>query len=162
VDDLRDAEAHFRLDPDPGTKQALVDAAVQLLAQGYDTPSLWILAGEDNADEREVESYLDRSLTELGLSQLSEERSVLAVANRDAKALLEGALPTNDAAERLWTLYARHVAGGDEGAYPSEFIDLAMDALMVTEELHHPALDPDLAAAASAYVAWHSTFAKPR
>ena len=157
MDDFRAAEAHFRLDPNPATKQELIDSAVELLAHGYDTPSLWILAGEDNADEREVQSYLDRSLQELGLPPLSEERCVLTEANRDATAFLDGELPANEAAERLWTLYARYVAGTDEGAYPSEFIDLAMDALMVVEHLPYPDLDPDLASTASAFAAWHAT-----
>ena len=91
------------------------------------------------------------------MPQLSEQQCVLAEANRDAKALLDGELPASEAAERLWTLYARYVAGTDEDAYPSKVINLAIDALTILEHLRFADPNHDLRATASAFVEWHAS-----
>jgi hypothetical protein len=140
VDDLRFAEARFRVWRDRDAIAALVDAAVALLVAGADAPNLRILAGEDHAEPDEVEVVLDATLSDLGLDPLDRLTAILSVAEELAQRVIGDEGAATEVAPILWRLFAREPMGSE---LPPAFVRLAYAADAV-EDL--PWLDESLPA----------------
>lgn len=92
-----------------GHGQPLVDAAVDALVAGMDSPSLRVLAGAPSrfADEEANELAAD-TFQELGLdlpTKFSEEAHV-ALARLKSQHFLNGAMTPRQLANELWSIYA--------------------------------------------------------
>ena len=136
----------FRFQLALDARRSLVDAAVQLLLAGVDTPNVRILAGEDDAPEAEVEHYLEQALRDLRLSPLSMPEAAVQAGHFIAGRLLAGQLDTGAAARQLWNLYVA-------ADYPSALSDLgaAAEWVIIDGEVDRSAHD-DLAVAARRFV----------
>jgi hypothetical protein len=76
-------QAYRYLKRKKANSQLFIDWAISLLEQGYDNPSLRILAGfvsEDYTSFFELESYLLKSLEELNIPVLGEDDAIKAYA----------------------------------------------------------------------------------
>jgi hypothetical protein len=98
---FRVAEAHFRLEPSEWTRPEVVDAAVELLVHGVDGPNLATLAGEDGAEWREVERYLNLALRDLGEQPLDASGAFRIVVDAAARDLVADRIDPATAAARI-------------------------------------------------------------
>jgi hypothetical protein len=107
LDSLRDAEAAFRLDATPANAADVVDAAVDLLVHGVDTPNLRILAGHDRADASELKEDLDATLGDLGFEPFDAAAAALHQIDDLARRLLEDSVDPQEGCQRVWATYVR-------------------------------------------------------
>jgi hypothetical protein len=117
---LRDAEARFRLRRHRA-EEAVVDAAVSLLAAGVDTPEVAIVAGDDRVEHGELGLDLDRALVALELEPLTVQMAGLRLAIAIAREIVAGEGDLRAAAQELWELWL----ASDE---PEQLNDLAITA----------------------------------
>jgi hypothetical protein len=101
---LRDAEARFRLGRFEASHDVIA-AAVDLLVDGVDLSELAVLAGDDRADDRELERDLDRAMKALGLMPLSIDQAVIRLATVLANDVLAGRGDMKAAAQAVWDLW---------------------------------------------------------
>jgi len=149
TDDLRLAEAEFRVWRHDRAIADLVAEAVALMVAGTDTPNLRILAGEDGADADEVDGVLKGALRDLGLEPLDRRAAVLLIARYLATRAIDDFGAAAEVAPILWRLYASEPMNVD---WPPEFGRLAVAADRVVDL---PELDgsmPEFMAAARAFV----------
>ncbi len=95
--------AEWTLGRIPGEKLSLIASA--LLADGFDTPTLRVLAGSysEQLDGKGPE-LLSAAMGELGIAQPSCEEAALIVARRVAKRLIDGELRVRDACADIASL----------------------------------------------------------
>jgi hypothetical protein len=80
----------------------VIDAAVALLVDGFDTPNLRILAGEDSGDLHEVSAYPASTLRDLGLQPLDERAIALRTIDRVVQNVLDGSMAARDGAAAIY------------------------------------------------------------
>jgi hypothetical protein len=79
-----------------------VDWAGEMLVQGYDSPSLRILAGLNrSASTFEAEGYFDRSMTELSLTPPDSDAAIRAYACEIARQITEDKITAKDGVRAL-------------------------------------------------------------
>lgn len=113
--DFRVAEASFRLEPSERTQPGVIEAAVQLLAAGFDGPNIAMLAGEDHADWRDLNRSLDLALRDLGQEPLGLTQAFELLLDRTAADLVGGRIASAVAAKQIargWTAVAFAELGG--------------------------------------------------
>jgi hypothetical protein len=118
LDDLRDAAVEWAAG---GRGQPLVDAVVNALVAGADTPALVLLAGATRAlADEEAAEFAPRMFDELGLvvHERRSEAAYLAAARLEARRFLEKGGSGRDLAGRMYLLYVN-------AGYPSELNDWA-------------------------------------
>src|ERR1035437_1270318 len=103
---LRLAEARFRLRPAQDTVQEVCVQAMHLIEDGFDAPSLRMLAGDEDGPDGEVRRLLDNALEELALEPLNIEECLGVAIEGLAQSLLDGTIVSTKAAVAIWQLYA--------------------------------------------------------
>ena len=89
---------------------SMPDAAVQALIEGFDSPSLRVLAGEsgNNSNLFEIKELLQRTISELGLSLPSENEAAHILIRHWAERIVNGSiLPQEGARHILLDIYHR-------------------------------------------------------
>ena len=94
---LREAEALFDADDWLG-RPNVVQAAVDLVQAGVTAPAVVALAGDDNADHREIASDLRRAREQLHLETMTPEEAATARCRWAARAYLGGTITAKAAA----------------------------------------------------------------
>jgi hypothetical protein len=150
TDDLRFAEAKFRVWRDRDAVAALVAASVALLVAGSDTPNLRVLAGEDHAEPDEVEAVLNATLHDLGLDPLDRTTAILSVAAELARHAIGDEGAASEVAPILWRLFAHEPM---ESEWPPAFVRLAYAADAVEDLPWLEGRMPAFMAAAREFVA---------
>lgn len=95
--------AEWTLGRIPGERLSLIASA--LLADGFDTPTLRVLAGtpSEDLDGKGLE-LLSAAMSELGIGQLNREEAALIAARGVAKRLIDGELRVRDACADIASL----------------------------------------------------------
>ena len=88
---------------------ALAGLAAELMAKGVSAPSLTALAGLDRVDHEEVRNLVMRTLTELGLPQITNEQAMRLYVSEVSSLIDQSDLPPLEGARRIWR--ARNRAG---------------------------------------------------
>ncbi len=99
----------------------LAGTAVAALEDGYDSPSLRVLAGLTSEAMEDAGALFGRALAELPLPLPTGREAVLCLARNTAKAVLGGAMSPHDGARHIWEvslrLPAEHVPELDTFVY---------------------------------------------
>jgi len=83
----------------------LPNVAERALMDGYDSPSLRILAGLTKSEvTEEAIPYFKKALSELGVSLPLKRDAVLLLANQVAKQILQGNIKPYEGAKKIWKL----------------------------------------------------------
>jgi hypothetical protein len=125
---FRLAEAHFRLEPSEWTRPDVIDSAAELLSLGVDSPNLATLAGEEKADWREVERFLDLALKDVAQRPLNRSEAFSIVVDAAARDLVADRIDPPTAAKRI---ERATVANGYQ--FGGEARDLVVAALNLEE-----------------------------
>jgi hypothetical protein len=76
--------------------------AVQALADGYDSPTLFQLAGAEGSDTEHLRRLFSRAITELGITLPSPMEAGLSTAESIAENVLKGKVEPYEGAKLIW------------------------------------------------------------
>lgn len=94
---LAQARWTLHLLPDSG----LPEVATKALLEGFDTPTLRLLAGSEGEEPRRLVDMFQRSMAEVGLDQLNQADAARRYAAFVSRQIVEGRVPPVEGARRI-------------------------------------------------------------